>query len=159
MPGEGSLYKVEIAGSAIGYFSPTQDALVVEAPDGTRTTVVAADGTIAQELVTSRPSKFGLGAPEVVTIASGVATVTQSFVALAAESSTTDQVDSIVAAWAEEGDLLYLIADTGDTITVDDANIDLGAATRAIAPGGTLVLRFDGTSWVEVSFLAAADNS
>lgn len=99
-----------------------------------------------------------LGAPTVVTIASGVATITTGFVALAAESSTTDQLDTLTLAGAGAGDIVLLVADTGDTITVDDANIDLGAATRAIGPGGCLALRHDGTSWVEMFFLAGADN-
>lgn len=103
---------------------------------------------------------FGFGAPEAVTIASGVATVTKPFVVLDAEGAgTTDQLDTITYTGAAEGDLLMLISTATDTITVDDANIDLGAATRAIAPGGTLILRFDGTSWVEVVFLTAADNT
>lgn len=99
-----------------------------------------------------------LGSPTVVTIASGVATITTGFVALAAESSTTDQLDTLTLATAGAGDIVLLVADTGDTITVDDANIDLGAATRAIGPGGCLALRYDGTSWVEMFFLAGADN-
>jgi len=103
---------------------------------------------------------FGFGAPEAVTIASGVATVTKPFVVLDAEGAgTTDTLDTITYTGAAEGDLLMLISTATDTITVDDANIDLGAATRAIAPGGTMILRFDGTSWVEVVFLTAADNS
>ena len=102
---------------------------------------------------------FGLGAHQTATIASGVLTVTKSYVWAAAESSTTDTVDSIVFADAEDGTLLLIVADTGDTITIDDANIDLGAATRAVAPGGCILLRYDGTSWAEVLFLAGADNS
>lgn len=100
-----------------------------------------------------------LGAPTVVTIASGVATITTGFVALAAESSTSDQLDTLTLVGAGAGDIVLLVADTGDTITVDDANIDLGAATRAIGPGGCLALRYDGTSWVEMFFLAGADNA
>jgi len=103
-------------------------------------------------------SLLRLGAPTVVTIASGVATITTGFVALAAESSTTDQLDTLTLSGAGAGDFVLLVADTGDTITVDDANIDLGAATRAIGPGGCLALRHDGTSWCEVFFLAGADN-
>jgi hypothetical protein len=100
-----------------------------------------------------------LGAPTVVTIASGVATITTGFVALAAESSTTDQLDTLTLSGAVAGDVVLLVADTGDTITVDDANIDLGAATRAIGPGGHLKLWYDGTSWCELTFLAGADNA
>lgn len=106
---------------------------------------------------------LSLGAPTVSTIASGVLTVTGSFVAAAAESSTADQVDSIVLSGrtVADGDLLVCIADVGDTITFDDASINLGAATRAVAPGGCLVLRYDAaeTQWTEVIFLAGADNA
>lgn len=98
---------------------------------------------------------------QVVTIASGVATVPTltPVVVLAAESSTADQLDTLTVSGAIAGDTVLLVADTGDTITVDDANIDLGAGTRAIAPGGSLALRYDGTGWAEVSFLGSADNS
>lgn len=102
-----------------------------------------------------------LGAPDIVTIATGVATITKGFTALAAESSTTDQLDTLTLSGVGDGDLVLLIADVGDTITVDDANINLGAATRAIGPGGCLLLRYDGaeSQWTEVIFLAGADNA
>lgn len=102
-----------------------------------------------------------LGAPTISTIASGVLTVTGGFTAAAAESSTTDTVDSITLSGftARNGDVILIVADTGDTITFDDANIDLGAATRAVGPGGHLSLRYDGTSWCELTFLAGADNA
>ena len=98
---------------------------------------------------------------QLITIASGVATVPTltPVVVLAAESSTADQLDTLTITGVIAGDIVTLVADTGDTITIDDANIDLGAGTRAIAPGGSLVLRYDGSGWTEVSFLAAADNA
>lgn len=98
---------------------------------------------------------------QTVTIASGVATVAAltPVIVLAAESSTADQLDTLTVTGARAGDITTLVADTGDTITVDDANIDLGAASRAVAPGGCLVVRYDGTSWAEVAFTAAADNA
>ena len=103
----------------------------------------------------------GFGTAEAVTIASGVATVTRSYVRLTSESSTSDQLDTITMAGAADGDLLLLATVAGHTITVDDANINLGAATRAVAPGGSLLLRYDGveSQWTEVAFLAAADNA
>lgn len=104
-----------------------------------------------------------LGAPTISTIASGVLTVTGSFISMAAESSTTDTVDSIAVSGTTvaDGDVLILIADVGDTITLDDASINLGAATRAVAPGGCIWLRYDGaeTQWTEMLFLAGADNA
>lgn len=103
---------------------------------------------------------LGFGAAEAVTIASGVATVTKSFVVLDAEGAgTTDQLDTITLAGAAAGDLLLLTVTATDTITVDDANINLAAATRAIAPGGSLLLFFDGTEWTELHFTAATDNT
>jgi hypothetical protein len=104
-------------------------------------------------------SKLRLGAADIVTIASGVATVTKGFTAFAAESSTADQLDTLTVAGAVDGDLILLVPDVGDTITVDDANINLGAATRAIAPGGHLLLYFNATKWNELTFLAGADNA
>ena len=98
---------------------------------------------------------------QLVTIASGVATVAvlTPVIILAAESSTADTLDTLTVTNVQAGDETILVADTGDTITVDDANFDLGAATRAIAPGGSLGLRYDGTSWVELYFTAATDNA
>lgn len=102
---------------------------------------------------------MGLGAAETPTIASGVLTVTKPFVNPLPESSTTDTVDSIVYANAQEGDLLMIHVPATNTITFDDAAINLGAATRAVAPGGSLWLVYDGTQWTELFFLAAADNA
>jgi hypothetical protein len=100
-----------------------------------------------------------LNAYETPTIASGVLTATQTLVDPQPESSTTDTVDSIVYADASEGSILILQVKATNTITVDDASINLGAATRAIAPGGSLILVYDGTQWTELTFLAASDNS
>ncbi len=100
-----------------------------------------------------------LNAQEDATIASGVLTVTQTFVNPLPESSTSDQIDSIVWADASEGSILILHVPATNTITVDDANINLGAATRAIAPGGSLILIYDGTEWTELTFLADSDNA
>lgn len=102
---------------------------------------------------------FGFSAAEAVTLVSNVATVTKPYVILDAEGAgTTDQLDTITYTGAADGDLLLLTVTATDTITVDDANIALAAATRAIAPGGTLLLRFNGTVWVEVLFTAATDH-
>lgn len=96
------------------------------------------------------------------TIASGVLTVDSNHLVVnpLPESSTADQIDSIVTKpAAQAGDLLLLHVPATNTITVDDANINLGAATRAVAPGGSLLLVYDGTQWSEVSFTAATDNA
>lgn len=102
----------------------------------------------------STPAETGAG----VTIAAGVLTVTQTVVIPLPESGSADQIDSIVKAGVVAGDELLLLVPVTNTITVDDANINLAAATRAIAPGGSLRLVYDGSRWTEVSFVAATDN-
>ena len=102
---------------------------------------------------------FALGAGEAVTLVSNVATITKSYVILDAEGAgTTDQLDTLTKADAAAGDIVLLTVTATDTITVDDANINLAAATRAIAPGGSLMLVYDGTEWTELFFTAATDN-
>lgn len=102
---------------------------------------------------------LGFGTPESATIASGVITVTKSHVIPLPESSTTDTVTSIVLAGVQAGDVILFHVPATNTITFDDANINLGGATRAVAPGGSLLVVYDGTEWSEVAFLAGADNA
>ena len=92
------------------------------------------------------------------TIASGVLTVTGSFVDPQPQSSTTDQVDSIVMTGVQAGDLLFIHVPATNTITFDDNAINLAAATRAVAPGGSILLVYDGAQWSELFFTAATDN-
>lgn len=102
----------------------------------------------------STPAETGAG----VTIADGVLTVTQTVVIPLPESGNSDTIDSISKAGVVAGDLLLLHVPATNTITVDDANINLAAASRAIAPGGSLLLVYDGSQWSEVCFTAATDN-
>lgn len=98
-------------------------------------------------------NRLGLGAAEAVTIATGVATVTKPYVALSGEGAADDQLDTITWTGAAAGDLLILTRGA-NTITVDDANIDLGAATRALsATGHYLGLIYDGAGWGELFFV------
>ena len=101
---------------------------------------------------------FGFSPLTTPTIASGVLTVTGSFVDPQPESGTTDTVDSIVLTGVQTGDLLFIHVPATNTITFDDAAINLAAASRAVAPGGNIILVYDGTQWSEISFLAASDN-
>ncbi len=101
---------------------------------------------------------FGFGTLTAPTIASGVLTVTGSFVDPQPESGTADTVDSIVMTGVQAGDQLNIHIPATNTITFDDANINLAGATRAVAPGGSLLLVYDGTQWSEQSFTAATDN-
>jgi hypothetical protein len=101
---------------------------------------------------------FGFGTLTTPTIATGVLTVTGSFVDPQPQTSTTDQVDSIVLSGVQAGDLLFVHVPATNTITFDDANINLGAASRAVAPGGSIILVYDGSQWSEIAFLTASDN-
>ncbi len=101
---------------------------------------------------------FGFGTLTTPTIATGVLTVTGSLVDPQPETSTTDTVDSIVLSGVQAGDLLFIHVPATNTITFDDANINLAAATRAVAPGGSIILVYDGSQWSEIAFLTASDN-
>ena len=53
-----------------------------------------------------------------ITIASGVATITDTVTVVAAESGTSDVLDKLALTNTSQYDLVYLFADTGDTITL-----------------------------------------
>ena len=115
--------------------------------------------TLAGGWRSSGASHIGLGAGEAVTIASGVATVTKPWVILDAEGAgTTDTLDSITYTGQAAGDLLLLTTTATDTITADNSStLLLGAGTRAVAPGGCLLLlATSATVWQELVFLTAA---
>jgi hypothetical protein len=57
-----------------------------------------------------------------ITIASGVATVTDTITVVAAESSTSDTLDKLAITNTSQYDLIYLFADTGDTITLTNTS-------------------------------------
>ena len=57
-----------------------------------------------------------------ITIASGVATVTDTVTVVAAESGTSDTLDKLAIANTNQYDLIYLFADTGDTITLTNTS-------------------------------------
>ena len=123
----------------------------------TASSTLAVTGTLTQ---TGKASVANLRlTPVTTTLVSNALTVTGSFVIMDAEGAgTTDQLDTITKADAAAGDILLLTVNATDTITVDDANINLAAATRAVAPGGSLMLFYDGTEWTEMFFTAATDN-
>ena len=57
-----------------------------------------------------------------IIIASGVATITDSVSVIAAESSTSDTLDKVAITNTNQYDLVYLFADTGDTITLTNTS-------------------------------------
>lgn len=131
--------------------------LKVNSTGASVTGTLSATGTITSTGALTASSLFNLAASE-ATVASGVLTVTTPFVNVLPESSTADQVDSIVYTGAVEGTILICVSKATNTITFDDANINLGAATRAVAPGGAIALYYDGSQWTELVFIAATDN-
>ena len=56
------------------------------------------------------------------TISSGVVTPTDSVHVIAAESGTSDDLDKLAIANTSQYDLIYLFADTGDTITLKNTS-------------------------------------
>lgn len=95
-----------------------------------------------------------MGGRESVTIATGVATISQSMVRLNAESGTSDDVDTITdVPSVGEFALLLLTADTGDTITLKTGtgNLRLGGdIVLDTIHDNALLVKIVG-NWVEVS--------
>lgn len=99
---------------------------------------------------------WDIGDGSTLTIASGAITVTAGAHIVAAESGTTDDLDTISLASSLSGVsrmLLLLQADAGDTITVKHGtgNINFNsAADFALSGDKTLLLYYDGTNWADV---------
>lgn len=99
------------------------------------------DGTLARTVL-------HIAAATLLTIASGVIVVTRSFHIVAAETGTTDDIDTITA--ERNQTFLVLKADTGDTITVKNGtgNIALPSGDMTISGDQAMLLFYDGTNWV-----------
>lgn len=139
-------------------FGASASALTVDLATTFSSTVSAVSGALTvASLAMAGAGRLSLGTPEAVVIASGVATVTRPIVALTGEGATTDTLDSITYTGAVAGDILILtVGALGYTITADNsATMLLGAGTRALVANSTLVLRYAGTTWIEVAFLTA----
>lgn len=102
-----------------------------------------------------------------LTISSGVVTVTQTIHIIAAESGTSDDLDTITVGFSDltaAGNnyrpLLLLTADTGDTITIKYGvsgadNLDLvGGKDLTLTPGAWLLLMHNGTAWQNIGCVA-----
>ena len=89
------------------------------------------------------------------TIASGVVTPTDSICVVAAESSTSDTLDKIAIANTNQYDLIYLFADTGDTITLthtaspsaDGHVFTVSGANETLSTTKPTILIRKGTYW------------
>lgn len=99
---------------------------------------------------------------DIYTIAAGVATIQQCYAIIAAESSTSDDLDTITLGSNFGGvgtyrPMIVIQADTGDTITVkhNTGNIFLyGAADIALTGNQILILFYNGSKWMD----SAADS-
>ncbi len=131
----------------LGISSTSGDLVVTGSLTGVDATLT---GTLTLDIL-------NIGVAEDQTVASGVLTVTQTNTNVLPQSSTTDTVDSITWAGVAEGDILLCRSEATNTITFDNSStLLLGSGTRAVAPGGCIMLIFHGTTWVELFFLAAA---
>jgi len=96
-------------------------------------------------------------AATILTIASGVITAVQGLHIVAAQTGTTDDLDTITDGYIDTivagntyRPLLMITADTGDTITVKHStgNIELVAGIDlTLTAGQWLLLFYDGTNW------------
>ena len=93
------------------------------------------------------------------TISSGAITPIDTATVVAAETSTTDNLDFITYSDTMENDILYLFADTGDTITVrhnqspasgKSAIITTSAASVTLSETVPLVLQRRGTTFYQI---------
>jgi hypothetical protein len=90
-----------------------------------------------------------------VTIASGVATVTDTITVVAAESGTSDTLDKLAITNTSQYDLIYLFADSGDTITltntaspsVDGQITTIGGANETLSTTKPTILIRKGNYW------------
>jgi len=114
------------------------------------------DGTkqVSKDEWNDDPSQLGiLGFDDVVkTLATGAFTISDTLQVVAAETGTTDDLDTITATDANNNDLCIIRADTGDTITVKSGtgNIELPGSKDVVlvaAQLNYLILIFDGTNW------------
>jgi len=128
--------------------------LIVGVFDGTNFHVRAdAAGLLANGSVAGMAMQELLGLnltdSTILTLSTGAATITQSLHAIAAESGTTDDIDTLTAAKGS-GDLLILWADIGDTITLKHGtgNIVTGDGSDiAFTADDLIILVYDGTNW------------
>lgn len=106
------------------------------------------DSVITQMLFGQQAfSKMLLDTASVLTISAGVVTPTKSFHKIAAESSTTDDLDTITAA---NNSILFLKADAGDTITITSSG-NITNTPVTLTGNQIIALVCEGNQWCVVS--------
>lgn len=100
------------------------------------------------------------GSLSILTLSGGVVTLTGGWHAIAAETGTTDDLDTITqAVGALTPQTIVIQADTGDTIAVKHStgNIELaGAVDVSLSGNDRMVLFYDGTNWADIVVSTAA---
>ena len=106
-------------------------------------------------------------ATSTITIASGVATPTDSVTVVTSESSTTDVLDKLATTNTNEYELIYLFANTGHTITLthtespnaDGQVVTVGGANETLSTTKPTILMRKGTYWYGYGGGTVADGS
>lgn len=116
---------------------------------------VTGAATLSSTLAVTGVTTLGTGltaASSINTLSINVLTPLDLYIAVAAESGTSDGLSTINT--GANGKILVLEPDAGDTITVNETgNIDLGATTRVLdSVEDKLMLIHNGTSWCEIAF-------
>ncbi len=95
------------------------------------------------------------GASSILTISGGVVTLTGAFHVIAAQTSTTDDLDTITqAVGALTPQLIVLQADSGDTITVKHGTGNIQTRTGldlTLSDAIALLFFWDGTQWIDLA--------
>jgi len=102
-----------------------------------------------------------------ITIASGVATPTDSVTVVTSESSTSDTLDKLAITNTNEYDLIYLFGNTGHTITLthtaspnaDGQVVTVGGANETLSALKPTILMRKGTYWYGFGGGTVADGS
>ena len=127
-------------------------------------TTANADDTVVNsplaELDSSMVQGEILGPSTTLTISGGVVTLTGGWHKIAAETGTTDDLDTITpAVGALTPQRIIIRADTGDTIAVKHStgNIELsGAVDISMSGNDQVMLVYDGSNWTDIVVSTAA---
>jgi hypothetical protein len=104
--------------------------------------------------------------PSTKTIATGKITPVDTITIVAAESGTSDDLDLIIYSETNTNDLLYLFADTGDTITVrhnqspsagESAFITIKASNITLSETVPVILQRRGTTFYQITEVSSGD--
>jgi hypothetical protein len=112
------------------------------------------NGTVRVDGHTTIGALFAMARVTVVPAGGSTLTPTSSYLLLNPAASVTLSTTSAIANGSTVGDILILEGtDDIQTVTINDAaNTNLAAATRTLGNDDTLMLVWNGSSWLEISF-------